>query len=177
MPIAFAETSGVVADFNNGQAVNNLGQKIEVWMKDNGADTTQSSQMEFVKDDALAHPEGFSLKIDYDVDSENPAYNGVRTELGGFDATAFKTLNFYLKGDAAKGFGKSVKIELIDPNGRPSPYMIENITSEWQKFSVPLTEFYAVNEWNALQKFVVVFADITSDPKVGTIYLDQIYFE
>ena len=166
----------LVADFNQNQKVNNLGKGIEVWLQGDGSDKTQTCQMSPVKDDALGDKEGSSVQIDYDVDSPNPAYNGVRTDLGGLDVSGFKTLNFYVKGDAAKGFTKKFKIELIGTGGRPSPYIVGGVTDEWQKVSIPLSEFLLVKDWTSLDKFVVVFADINNDPKVGTIYLDQIYF-
>lgn len=173
--LAFANET-VVSDFDSGEAKNNLGGIVEVWLAGDGSDATQFSKMSFVTDDALANPSGKSLKIDYDVESENPAYNGVRTDLNNFDTTGYKTLNFYIKGDATTGFTKMLKIELIGETGRPSPTMVNEITGEWQKISLPLADFPMIKDGSKLQKFVVVFADINNDPKVGTIYLDQISF-
>ncbi len=174
--VSFAEGDKIIADFNSGETQNNLGGKIEVWLAGDGSDPTQFSKMLFVSDDALGNVSGKSLRIDYDVDSENPAYNGVRTDLNQFDATNYKTLNFYMKGDAAAGFTKTLKIELIGKNGQPSPYMVNGITENWQKITIPLSEFLLIKDWSTLQKFVVVFADINNNPKVGTVYLDQVYF-
>ena len=172
---AFADET-VVADFDSGEAQNNLGGVIEVWLAGDGSDATQFSKMSFVEDDALANASGKSLKIDYDVESENPAYNGVRTDLNNFDTTGYKTINFYIKGDATAGFTKVLKVELIGDSGRPSPTMVSGITDEWQKISLPLADFPMIKDGTKLQKFVVVFADINNDPKVGTIYLDHISF-
>lgn len=175
-PAFAAEEDAVVADFNNAQMINNLGNLIEVWQKDNGADPTQSCKAEFVKDDALGAAEGQSLRMEYDVDSPNGAYNGARTELTGLDASGFTHLNFYLKGDAKAGFSPKLKIEVIGDSKVPSPYIVEGITGEWQKFTIPFSEFFAVRDWGNLDKFVIVFADITNKPKTGAILIDQIYF-
>jgi len=166
----------IVADFDNAQSTNNLGKEIEIWLQGDGGDETQTCQMSFVKDDALGEERGHSLQLDYDVDSPNPAYNGMRTDLGNFDATGYKNLNFYVKGDAARGFGKRLKVELIGPDMRPSPYIFDGVTTEWQKVTIPLSEFWVVRDWTQLQKFVVVFADIVNDPKSGTVYLDHVHF-
>ena len=175
--LSFAEgDSVVVADFDSGAAQNNRGGNIEVWLAGDGSDPTQFSKMSFANDDALGNASGHCLKIEYDVDSENPAYNGVRIDLNNFDATAYKTLSFYIKGDAAAGFAKMLKIELIGKNKLPSPHMVDGITDQWQKITIPLTEFFLIKDWSTLQKFVVVFSDIASDPKVGTIYLDHVSF-
>ena len=172
---AFADET-VVADFNSSQAQHNLGGVIEVWLAGDGSDTTQFSKMSFVSEDASGNAAGKALRIDYDVESENPAYNGVRADLNNFDTTGYKTVNFYIKGDPITGFTKTLKIELIGDSGRPSPTMVNGITGEWQKISIPLVDFPMIKDGSKLQKFVVVFADINNDPKVGTIYLDQISF-
>ena len=175
---AFAEetVSLVVADFDNAQMTNNLGQPIEVWLREDGSDKTQSCQMSFVEDDALGKTLGRSVRLDYDVESENPAYNGIRTGLNLLDPAPYKTFNFYIKGDKAKGFTKKLKIELIGQGKPPSPYIVEGITDQWQKITVLLSEFWVTQSGVPLEKFVLVFADINNDPKVGTIYLDQVYF-
>ena len=164
----------VIADFDSAQYINNVGQPIEIWLKDDGSDDTQMCKMSFAADDAIGKPDGHSALLEYDVDSGNAAYNGMRTSLAGVDATGFKNLSFDIKGDAAKGFTKTLKIELIGRDRPPSPHMVQGITGEWQKITVPLSEFIAVTDWKALDQFVVVFADITSDPKTGAIYIDHI---
>lgn len=125
------EKTALIADFDSAQPQNNLGGEIEIWLREDGSDTTQGAQMSFVKDDALGNPDGHSLRLDYDVDSPNPAYNGVRTSLNHFDASGYRYLNFYVKGDGQKGFPSKIKIELIGPDKRPSLHIFEGITDEW----------------------------------------------
>ena len=40
-----------------------------------------------------------------------------------------------------------------------------------------LSEFAGVNDWNNMTEFVVVFDDLTSNKKVGTLYFDEIALE
>ena len=168
--------AALVADFDSAEPKDNLGKEIEIWLREDGSDTTQSAKMSFVTDDALGNPEGHSLRLDYDVDSPNPAYNGMRMNLNLFNATPYKRLNFYIKGDSEKGYSNRIKIELIGMNKRPSPHIFEGVTNEWRLVSIPLGEFMLIQDWTTLEKFVVVFADIVNNPKVGTIYIDHVYF-
>ena len=173
-----AKASGselVVADFDTGDKPNNIGGDFGTWDKDPN-DETQMSQMSFESDDALGDKLGYSIRLDYDVDSPNPAYNGFWMKLNNLDATAYNTVNFYMKGDAEKGFSKRIKIELKDSTKQPSPFIIAGLTDQWQKFSIPIEKFRRVKNWDALSEFVVVFDDINSNPKSGTIYLDQVTF-
>ena len=118
----FAMAAGnelVLADFNTGDKPSNVGGDFGAWNKDPN-DETQGTAMSFVSDDALGDPAGYSIRLDYDVDSPNPAYCGFWMKLNNEDATPYNALTFYIKGDAAAGFTKRVKIELKDKSNKPS---------------------------------------------------------
>ena len=170
---ADAQTELVIADFDTGDKPNNIGGDFGAWDKDPN-DDTQGTVMSFATDDAKGDPSGYSIRLDYDVDSPNPAYNGFWMKLNGDDATAYNTLNFFIKGDAAAGYTKRIKIELKDMSNKPSVYMVSGITDQWQKISIPFEKFRRIENWSALNEFVVVFDDINSNPKKGTIYIDDI---
>jgi len=177
-PAKAAATGGseiVIADFNTGDKPNNIGGDFGTWDKDPN-DETQFSQMAFEGDDALGDAQGYSVRLDYDVDSPNPAYNGFWMKLNGEDATPYNAVTFYLRGDAEKGFTKRLKIELKDMSNVPSPYIVTGITDKWQKFTIPFEKFRKVKDWSAMNEFVVVFDDINSNPKSGTIYIDNVSF-
>jgi hypothetical protein len=163
----------VIADFNTGDKPNNIGGDFGSWDKD-PEDDTQGCHIAFEPEDALGDANGYSLRLEYDVDSPNPAYNGFWMKLVGEDFSKYNTLNFYVKGDAKAGFTKRLKIELKDQANKPSPYIISGITDQWQKFSIPFEKFKRIADWTSMNEFVVVFDDINSRPKAGTIYIDQI---
>lgn len=163
----------VIADFNTGDKPNNIGGDFGSWDKD-PEDDTQGTHIAFEPDDALGDANGYSLRLEYDVDSPNPAYNGFWMKLVGEDLSKYNTLNFYMKGDTKSGFTKRVKLELKDQSNKPSPYIISGVTDQWQKFSIPFEKFKRVADWTSMNEFVVVFDDINSRPKSGTIYLDSV---
>ena len=165
----------VIADFDTGDKPNNIGGDFGAWDKDPN-DETQGCKMSFESDDALGDPAGYSIRLDYDVESPNPAYNGFWMKLNGQNATNYNTVNFYMKGDATAGFTKRVKIELKDMTNKPSPYIVTGLTDQWQKFSIPFEKFRRVSDWSSLNEFVVVFDDINSNPKKGTVFLDHVTF-
>lgn len=179
MDVAGVDAGGgaelLIADFNTGDKPNNIGGDFGSWDKDPN-DETQLSQMAFEADDAAGDPSGYSIRLDYDVDSPNPAYNGFWMKLNGEDATQYNALKFYIKGDASKGFTKRIKIELKDMSNQASPYIVTGLTDQWQEFTVPFDKFRRVTDWSAMNEFVVVFDDINSNPKVGTIYVDHVRF-
>lgn len=165
----------VVADFDTGDKPNNLGGDFGGWDKDPN-DDTQGTQMSFEADDALGDPAGYGIRLDYDVDSPNPAYNGFWMKMNGADVSQYNTLTFYVKGDANAGYTKRVKIELKDMTNKPSPYIVTGVTEQWKKISIPLEKFRRITDWKHMNEFVIVFDDINSSPKTGTIFVDQITF-
>jgi len=168
-----AENELVIADFNTGDQPSNIGGDFGAWNKD-ANDETQGTAMSFVSDDALSDPSGYAVRLDYDVDSPNPAYNGFWMKLNNADATAYNSLTFYVKGDSKAGYTKRVKIELKDKTGKPCSYVVADITEQWQKVSIPFLKFRRITDWTALTELVVVFDDVNSRPKKGAIFIDQI---
>lgn len=170
---AAAANELVIADFDTGDKPNNIGGDFGGWDKDPN-DETQGTKMSFDSDDSQGDPSGYAIRLDYDVDSPNPAYNGFWMKLNGEDATAYNTLNFYVKGDGKAGFTKRAKVELKDMNNKPSAYIVSGITDQWQKISIPFEKFRRIENWNSLNEFVIVFDDINSSPKTGSVLIDQV---
>lgn len=163
----------VIADFNTGEKPNNIGGDFGSWDK-NPEDDTQGTKLKFESDDALGAATGYSIRLDYDVDSPNPAYNGFWMKLRGADAAPYNTLTFYMRGDKEAGYAKRVKIELKDKSNKPSAYVVGNITDKWQKVSIPFDRFRRIQDWTSLNELVVVFDDMNSNPKTGAVYIDHI---
>ena len=164
----------VVDDFDSGSKPNALGGDFGAWDRDPN-DATQFCHMGFDKDNAFGGV-GFSLRLDYDVDSSNPAYNGFWAKLNNLDASGYKQLSFYVKGDSGKGYTSQIKLELKNDKERGT-YLLRGVTDQWQKATIPLQDFSGITDWSKLTEFVVVFDDINSTQKVGTLYLDDVVFE
>jgi hypothetical protein len=176
-PAATAEGGSelVISDFDTGDKPNNIGGDFGAWDKDPN-DDTQGTVMSFEPEDALGDQAGYAIKLDYDVDSPNPAYNGFWMKLNGEDATPYNAISFYVKGSAEKGFTKRIKIELKDMGNKPSPYIVSGITEEWQKIVIPFDKFRRITDWAHMNEFVVVFDDVNSSPKTGAVYVDHVAF-
>ena len=162
-----------VADFDSGQKPNNLGGDFGAWDKD-PTDFTQTCLDSF-SSEVKCGDKGYSLKLTYDVDSPEPAYNGFWTKLQNQDLKSYKELVFFVKGDEEKGFTKRFKVELKNPT-QVGSFLVSGLTSEWQKVIVPLNKFKRITDWSKMTEFVVVFDDLTSNPKEGIIYFDDICF-
>ncbi len=165
----------VIADFNSGDKPNNLGGDFGGWDKDPN-DDTQGCKATLVSDDASGDMEGFALRLDYDVDSPSPAYNGFWMKLENVNAVHYDTLSFYIRG-ASKRFTKRMKVEFKTPDKRSSSFFISGISADWQKIEIPLKRFKGIKNWGSVTELILVFDDVNTAPKKGTLLVDQIVLE
>jgi hypothetical protein len=165
----------VVADFDSGTKPNNIGGDFGAWDKD-PMDFTQTCIESFNTTETRTG-KGFCMRIDYDVDSPNTAYNGFWMKLNGTDVSAYKTLSFWVKGDKKRGFTPLFKIELKNNKGEDGRYYVTGVTDKWQKIEIPLTKIAGISDFKNMKEFVIVFEDWRSPVKEGTIYLDDVAFE
>lgn len=164
----------VIADFNTGDKPNNVGGDFGSWDKDPN-DPTQGTKMSFNPDEKYGK-DGFSLQLDYDVDSPNPAYNGFWMKLGDVDASYYNKFVLYIKGDEAKGYPQKLKIELKNANGEVGKAYITQISGTWAPVEVPFSSFQGIKDFSKMTEFTIVFEDSVSRPKAGTVYIDNIGF-
>lgn len=172
-PGAMAAKTLLVADFNRGEKPNVLGGDFGAWDKDPN-DPTQTCEIEFDDKHAFGGV-GFALRVNYDVDSPNPAYNGTWMSLEGTDVSLYKNLSFYIKGDASKGFTNQLSVEL-KTDKEVGSYMLKGISSRWTKVSIPLKSF-GIKDLTKVNELVMVFDDQNSTTKAGSILVDEIAFE
>jgi hypothetical protein len=164
----------IAANFDSGEKPNNLGGNFGAWNKD-PSDLTQWCKEGF--DNVTRHGDtGFAMRLDYSVDSPNPAYNGFWMTLPNFDATKYDALNLWVKGDSKAGYTTVFKIELKSSNKQAGRYYVSNVGDQWQEISIPLSEFKGLIDRSSLTEFVVVFEDRMASNKKGVLYIDDIRF-
>jgi len=164
----------MVADFNSGMRPCNVGGDFGAWDRD-PADSSQTCTESFDTVNKYGRT-GFGIKLEYDVDSSNPAYNGFWLKLKGLDASDFSNLIFFVKGDAEAGFTNVFKIELKNAKGEVGKFYVSGLTSDWREIFIPLKDFHGINSFEDLSEFVIVFEDRMATDKDGIIYIDEIKF-
>ena len=164
----------IIADFDSGEKPNKIGGNFGAWDKD----PTDFSQGCIESFDSVNRRgvKGFAMKIDYDVDSQNPAYNGFWMFLQNLDASKYDNLVFWVKGDGKEGYTTVFKVELKNDKRQVGRYYITNVTDKWQKVIVPLSDLKGINDFSSLTEFVIVFEDRIASNKDGVIYIDDIAF-
>jgi outer membrane protein OmpA-like peptidoglycan-associated protein len=163
----------LIDDFNSGLNTNKLGGQQGDWEADPN-DETQGCECVYTSSDNFIGTTGKSLRITYDVDSPNPAYNGFWMKLNGVDARPYKQVIFFARGDESYGYPTRINVEI--KNAREvGKYTVRGLDPKWRKFVIPFEAFKGITDWSSLTEFVLVFADTAIDKKVGRIYFDDLY--
>ncbi|MBI4550415.1 MAG: hypothetical protein HY714_05770 [Candidatus Omnitrophica bacterium] len=175
-PAAWAANELLVGDFNAGEPPNNVGGAYGTWNHDPN-DDTQGCFYFHEPEDSQQNPDGFAIRLDYDVQSKNPAFNGFWIKLAGIDTSEFNVLSFWVRGGADGKFTTRFKVEVKDDQGHRAIYPVQGITAEWQEIRIEIKKTKSELNWKKMTEMVVVFDDIVATYKEGTIYIDQISFK
>ena len=164
-----------LSNFDDGEKSTTNAKDFGAWDKDPD-DPTQTCVASF-DPDVHYGDEGMSLHIDYDVDSPNPAYNGFWMKLESSNASEYENLAVSVRGEESTGFTTQVVLELKNTQGKVGKYLLKGITSEWNEFIIPLSEFSGLQDLTSVSEWVVVFDDMRCTKKKGAVYIDDVYVE
>ena len=164
----------MVADFDREGWRTNSGEPFGTWDHDPD-DKTQFCRARLVEEPRVGNV-GYSLMLEYDVASPNPAYNGFWMKLPPIPLHDFRVISFAIKGDPGRAFTHRVKLELKD-HRHAAVYILDGILTTWVRMRIPLKAFRDIEKITAATEFVIVFDDQTVTQKVGAIYLDEVAFE
>ncbi|MFC2061305.1 hypothetical protein ACFLUV_02225 [Elusimicrobiota bacterium] len=167
----------MLADFNRGVKPNLIGGDFGAWDRD-PEDTTQYCEATFDYDVKVGN-EGFAMKLVYDVESPEPAYNGFWMKLQNMDFKNYSKIVFAAKRggeeDTEGSPAARFVVELKNAKGEVGKSMVTGITSDWTIKSVPFKMLSELSDFSKMTEFVIVFEDKRSQPKTGVIYIDNIY--
>jgi hypothetical protein len=174
--------SFTVADFNNDAMTNNLRAEMGTW-EISPDDESQGIEASLDRNVKMGKS-GYSLKLDYKVDSVKNAMNGFWMQLKFFDASTYDHFEFYVKGDKAKGHTNIFKIEFKklqkgadgEEETAKGSFIVKGVTDEWQKISIPLNVMNGITDWSNMGEFVITFEKRRVDKPKGTLYFDDFVF-
>ena len=171
MPTAARSTGPsriLIDDFERPDISKNLlGGTTSAWTRDKTDDTVS---INLQRDDAEHNANHTAcLRIDYDVDSPNPAYAGVALNLAQADGSGCDTLRFN-----ARGLPDRTKIELHTTGGSGAVRVRIKNSTQWSTIELRYRDFGLITNWSHLDRLVIVFEDGVSKPKVGTAWLDDV---
>jgi hypothetical protein len=177
----------VFNDFSDPDLRNNVGGETGTWEMD-PEDANQYCRA--FRDTVNTRVNGDPvLRLEYSIDTDRKAENGLWTQLRSSDFGDYDRLEFWVKGDAKKGYTTTFKVEFKKfkdfPGDEPGTtrtetikgsFVVTGVTDRWQKISVPLNKMNGILEWSEIREFVISFEKRRVDAKKGVLYFDDLTF-
>jgi hypothetical protein len=168
----------VVHDFDGANLDNNIGGASGTWNLEE-TDILSSADC-FLDSSQRIGDLGSSVCLTYKLNPKRAGQNGFWTNLNKADLTDYDHIEFWIKGDAKLGFAKSMKVEFkqqipgsIDEMYKGS-YVVNNISDQWQKITIPLNNFSGIREWTKMEELVFSLQTRRADVRQGAYYIDDI---
>ena len=120
---------------------------------------------------------GSCLRIKYNVNSTQVAYNGFWMQFKKLDFKDYSKVTFWARGDVGGRFPKEIRIELKNEQKKVFQKVVSGIEDDWKKFEINLKESSFLDDWQYISEFVVVFSKDDIDVLNGTVYIDDIALE
>jgi len=165
-------------DFDQHKISNNLGRACGSWNAE-PEDTRSYASAQI--DVASRHGDtGAGLRLEYHLNPERASQNGFWMKLGKLDMSDYDHLEFWVRGDSAAGFASLFKIELKRRKSDTSremdkaSFVVQGITKEWRKISIPLNMMTGITDWKGIDEFVIVFHTRHADCQAGAYSIDEI---
>lgn len=117
----------------------------------------------------------YPLRINYDFQKDRPQVLDFALNLPETDVSKYSSLEFSLRG-AKKSYPQRLKITLENKRKEKSSYYLSNLTTHWQKVSIPLSDFKELTDLSNLNKISFILEAWNLNNKTGSFLVEDIGF-
>jgi len=118
--------------------------------------------------------EGFSLKLDYDLNPPNNSLNGCRIKFEEKITDIFDGIVFYVKGDEKAGFPTEFDIAFKSKK-ESGTYPVTGVSGSWKLVPILFSEVKGISEWSEVNELDIIFDSRIVTNLKGAIYIDDIF--
>lgn len=117
----------------------------------------------------------YPLRINYDFNNNKPQVQDFAFNLPEIDISKYAELVFSLKG-AKQSFPRILKISLENKRKEKAAYYLSGITANWNKVTIPLSDFKELTDLSSLTKISFVVESWNQNNKMGSFLIDDLGF-
>jgi len=118
--------------------------------------------------------EGFSLKLEYDLNPPNNSLNGCRIKFEEKITDIFDGVVFYVKGDERAGFTTEFNIAFKSKK-ESGTYLVTGVTGSWKLVPILFSDVEGISDWSKVNELDILFDSKTVTSLKGTMYIDDIF--
>lgn len=117
----------------------------------------------------------YPIRVNYDFTDGRPQVQDFVLNLPEVDITKYSQLEFSLKG-SKKGSPKILKITLENRRREKSSYYLPDISRNWQKVNIPLSDFRELTDLSRLTKISFILEGWNQNNQSGSFLIDDLGF-
>jgi len=118
--------------------------------------------------------EGFSLKLNYNLNPPNNNLNGCRIKFGEKITDIFDGIVFYAKRDKNAGFTTKFNV-VFKSNKESGTYPVTGVTNAWKIVPILFSEVEGISDWSRVTELDILFDSQIATNLQGAIYIDDIF--
>ena len=115
------------------------------------------------------------LRIIYNLDYPYPPVKTFSLAVPKMNVTKYRKLNFSIRG-MEEAYPGVVKLVLKNQKNEISSYLIKDVRSDWQEYSIPFEAFAEITDWTNLTDISFIFEAWNAEKKKGAVLIDNLCF-
>jgi hypothetical protein len=117
----------------------------------------------------------YPLRISYDFKDDRPQVQDFVLNLPDIDVSRFSRLEFLLRA-GKRDYPRLIKLTLQNKRRETSFYYLSSISHNWQRISIPLSEFKGLNDFSNLTRISFGFESWNQNNKSGSVLIEDLGF-
>lgn len=112
-----------------------------------------------------------AVKINFNFDPAKKEIYSVR--LNGLNLSRYRAIGFSLRKVNYEDT-VSIRVEMVNSFKERSEVYLKNIPARWQDYTVPLSEFKGISDFNDMESLSFIVEEWNTIKKKGIVYIDNI---
>lgn len=115
------------------------------------------------------------IRITYNLNEPYPQVKNFSLSIPEINLAKYHALNFSIRG-LEEGYPGVMKIMIRNDKNETSSYFIKDVKLQWQRLTIPFSEFEHITDWSHVVDVNFVFEAWNVEKKKGIVLIDDVCF-
>ncbi|OGX25863.1 MAG: hypothetical protein A2787_06415 [Omnitrophica WOR_2 bacterium RIFCSPHIGHO2_01_FULL_48_9] len=115
------------------------------------------------------------IRVAYNLNEPYPSVKSFALSIPEVSLAKYNAFNFSIRG-LDEGYPGVVKIVVRNDKNETSSYFVHGVKLQWQRLSIPFSEFKKITDWTRVTDVEFVFEAWNVEKKKGIVLIDDVCF-
>ena len=115
------------------------------------------------------------IRVAYNLNEPYPSVKSFALSIPEVSLAKYNAFNFSIRG-LDEGYPGVVKIVVRNDKNVTSSYFVHGVKLQWQRLSIPFSEFKKITDWTRVTDVEFVFEAWNVEKKKGIVLIDDVCF-